>query len=1247
MKNRILLALGVLACCFSNLLAQSTIRQHEYWIDDNYGQKVVVSSTNAIQTYSVDLSNLSIGTHYFNHRSQDSNGHWGAMTRNVFYLQNTDEGLSETVAALAGYEYWLDDDYAHKTFVASTKEENNFEVDLSALSEGTHYFSFRSTNKDGRWGAISRSAFFMRASDEEMKETLSPLAGYEYWLDNDYDKRTYKKSSSANIVASIQLEGLKSGVHSLNFRAHNEAGRWGAMSRNIFYMHEAELKNDEGAKIIGYRYQFGGQSKYVAITPCAEYALNNKILSMPEFTEYASLDEGCTYEFSGTKIILHRDNKSVFSLQFENENHKWSNPATLELEVNDELTRTVTELRPQSSVTLNKVGCGDFNAIKINITETDNYYFKATQPCRIDLYTEDGILYQTLDEQSLLTLCEAGLLEGTYYGIVRDHKTNGEYSANEVTIRMLLTEGVTPNPEFSFTDSLLTITSMDGAKIYYTLDGTTPTVSSALYTAPIKLERNCTVKAVAKHPDLAISDVGTYKIDVFKVAKPEVLFANLKLYMSCPTPYARLYYTTDGSDPVANGILYNDPVTIDHNATIKIVGKRDGYNDSDILDYALDLDNVTCIQPEFQREGNQLTLTSLTEGVSIYYTLDGEDPTSTYELYNGTITLTHNGLVKAYASKEGLLNSETASYLVDWFQTDIPEFSFEDNMLTIKCSTKGSTIYYVLGDGIPSRDSEKYVQPIALNDNRSVKAIAVADGFKDSEIATYNPDMFSCETPQLSYDGRAITMTTATQGATIYYTVDGTNPTENSNRYAGSTILNGICTIRAIAIKENMNNSMVNTMVLPCYYNGGNVYVETPGKMNEAFAWCGGMPEFESLTVCGKLNATDISLIRNSHGVKFLDLSEVTIDELQDESFADMNLVSIAFPSVRFNVGKRLLVGCNELAAIEWNSTNKIPEDILGDIKMPNILLYVKNANYANGVFGNVIVGNSAESIILQDSKTSNFYCPHEFTAHKITYTHNYAQKTESGKCTGWETIALPFTPTAIVHNANGSMAPFAANDATKKPFWLCELTESGFVNSNALMANTPYIIAMPNNIHYADEYILAGNVTFEGSNVKVLASLELNYGSKGGKTFVPNFMNIDKDECMTLNVGETYNGYAMGSMFVQSLRNASPFEAYITMDGLQSMARQTFSIEDIESTGFEDVESFDIDINVDIAEKSILVRGTGKGDNICVYNISGEMLSSTIAANNRVQIKNLPSGIFILVAKRNGVIITTRKFNL
>jgi lipoprotein-anchoring transpeptidase ErfK/SrfK len=54
-----------------------------------------------------------------------------------------------------------------------------------------------------------------------------------------------------------------------------------------------------------------------------------------------------------------------------------------------------------------------------------------------------------------------------------------------------------------------------GSTIYYTTDGTTPTVSSTAYTGPVTISASSTLKAIALGPDDVLSGVktGTYTIN--------------------------------------------------------------------------------------------------------------------------------------------------------------------------------------------------------------------------------------------------------------------------------------------------------------------------------------------------------------------------------------------------------------------------------------------------------------------------------------------------------------------------------------------------------------------------------------------------------------------------------------------------------------------------------------------------------------------------------------------------------------
>ena len=308
----------------------------------------------------------------------------------------------------------------------------------------------------------------------------------------------------------------------------------------------------------------------------------------------------------------------------------------------------------------------------------------------------------------------------------------------------------------------------------------------------------------------------------------------------------------------------------------------------------------------------------------------------------------------------------------------------------------------------------------------------------------------------------------------------------------------------------------------------------------------------------------------------------------------------------------------DELAAVIWNPTSAFTLHV----NNPNLLLYVKSASYAPESIKNVIVDGTADNIVLTDaSDGNNFYCPMEFTAKTVSYTHGYSMETGIGESRGWETIALPFDVQKIAHSSKGEIVPFAKwkSGDTRKPFWLMAYGTGGFTAAEAIKANTPYIISMPNHTNYKDAFRLNGSVTFSAENVKVKASDTDGSIGSGEKRFVPNFINQDNSGAYVLNVNNdyvTYNGGTTeGSRFIVNLRSLHPFEAYMTTT---NRTRKSIAIDDDMATGIEDV-----------------IEMTDDGKTIRVYNRGGQLLK-TEEKKSLDEVKALlRAGVYIINGKK------------
>ena len=135
---------------------------------------------------------------------------------------------------------------------------------------------------------------------------------------------------------------------------------------------------------------------------------------------------------------------------------------------------------------------------------------------------------------------------------------------------------VTPNGGTFIGSQQVSLSSTTStASIYYTLDGSLPTVSSNLYTAPFTITSATTVRAIASAPGYLQSAVTTVFFQPSTQAPPVTVSPAAGTYktlqvvtLSDEDPNATIYYTLDGSTPSTSSTRYTRSITISSSKVI-------------------------------------------------------------------------------------------------------------------------------------------------------------------------------------------------------------------------------------------------------------------------------------------------------------------------------------------------------------------------------------------------------------------------------------------------------------------------------------------------------------------------------------------------------------------------------------------------------------------------------------------------------------------------------------------------------
>ncbi len=340
----------------------------------------------------------------------------------------------------------------------------------------------------------------------------------------------------------------------------------------------------------------------------------------------------------------------------------------------------------------------------------------------------------------------------------------------------------------------------EDASIYYTLDGTDPTTNSLLYNAPLVLTDTTTVMAKAFRPDIAASPVVTatyYNADslpVFSSPDGTGFDDALDVMISTVIEGAVIRYTLDGGDVTALSPLYKTPLHL---------------TASTLLKARLFLDGVP-VSPQVQAAYTQRINGSLECGNLSF--ASGGDAT-----WFGQATTTHDGVDAAQSgdigdSQQSWLTAEVEGPgdLSFWWKV-----SSESGYDYLRFHIDDIAQFSLSGTG-----ADWVQKQVALGEGTHTlkwsftKDGSVSHGEDCGWLDEVLWDPLMAATPAFDpVDGSAfettlqVSLSCATEGAEIRYTLDGSTPTTNSALYASALELTETATIKARAFKSGMAGS--------------------------------------------------------------------------------------------------------------------------------------------------------------------------------------------------------------------------------------------------------------------------------------------------------------------------------------------------------------------------------------------------------------------------------------------------------
>lgn len=320
--------------------------------------------------------------------------------------------------------------------------------------------------------------------------------------------------------------------------------------------------------------------------------------------------------------------------------------------------------------------------------------------------------------------------------------------------------------------------------------------------------------------------------------------------ITCSDADAVIRYTTDGSVPTENSTVYSAPFTVNTTTTVKAKAWKTGMNPSFVatttISFPEQVTNIAAFKANASSSAQQI-MSDVTFVFRSEHYMFVEDNSAALLIYDnsGVITTTYNegdviegGLFGSYQLYNGmveLIPSHNANAATGTPVTVTPTVATVSNVINDYATVYESRLVRL--NDVVFIDAETFVQngdTMSIRDRFNTVDVDISAGDHADVIGfvSYstqygyqvyprdNNDIIistleTVATPEFFFqrDGEfyRMTLTCATEGASMYYTIDGSDPDENSYAYTDAVpfYLNVHYIIKAIAMKEGMVNSEI------------------------------------------------------------------------------------------------------------------------------------------------------------------------------------------------------------------------------------------------------------------------------------------------------------------------------------------------------------------------------------------------------------------------------------------------------